>query len=253
MKDLRCLPFLLIALLAAASATAQTDLASREQAFSKAMELMENNQHAEAIPILEALARDHKSESVLWNLGLAASEIRANDKALRVWLDYRSVAPDDWRGRAKLIQAYQATGDLKARDEQRAQLFRLWEEGKDADLASQTVYCREQIIEANRRVFALEYFRPAGDRMIFYSFQVRAPGEEGFKITLGSYEGTNQIMRETGKLKGDERIYHLDLYRPKLHETYAFYGSLPSYEAVRANVVSILSGTLNPVSSSSQP
>src|SRR5690349_4346947 len=43
MKDLRCLPFLLLALLAAASATAQTDLASREQAFSKAMELMENN------------------------------------------------------------------------------------------------------------------------------------------------------------------------------------------------------------------
>jgi tetratricopeptide (TPR) repeat protein len=252
MKGLRYLLLLPLALLAATSASSPPDTSSREEVFSKALLLMERGQYAEAIPIFESLARERKSDSLLWNLGIAASETHANDKALSAWLEFRKLAPDDWRGRAKLIQAYQAAGDLKARDEQRAELLQLWKEGKNSDLAAQSFYCREQIIEANRRVFAFEYFRPTGDYMIFYSFEVRAPGLEDFKITLGSYEGTNQVMWETGKLKRDERLYHLDLYQPKRHETYAFYNSRPSYEAVRENVMSILSGSLKPMSSTSE-
>jgi tRNA A37 threonylcarbamoyladenosine biosynthesis protein TsaE len=56
-------------------------------------------------------------------------------------------------------------------------------------------------------------------------------------------------MRRRCKLQQDERLYHLDLYRPKRHETYAFYQGKPSYETVRTNVMSILAGDLKPASS----
>jgi hypothetical protein len=48
------------------------------------------------------------------------------------------------------------------------------------------------------------------------------------------------------------RLYHLDLYRPKFHATYAFYEGQPAYETVRENVLAILSGKANPLSSTQQ-
>lgn len=56
-------------------------------------------------------------------------------------------------------------------------------------------------------------------------------------------------MNKLGKLESGERLYHLDLYRPKTHETYAFYAGKPTYETVRTEVMSILSGDAKPVSS----
>ena len=239
-------------LLSGAIANGQGAAASPQEQFDKAADFMEKGQFAEAVPILEALAEEYESENVLWNLGLAETEIHANDKALKVWLEYRKLAPNDWRGRSKLVQAYQATGNMKARDEERAALIALWEKGEDADLKGQDTFCREQIIEANRRVFVLEYFHPEGERMVVYSFQVRAPGAEDYRISLGSYEATNQVGWESGRRPRNVRLYHLDLYRPKFHATYAFYEGQPPYETVRENVMAILDGKVKPMSSTQQ-
>jgi len=252
MNSRRQLAILPLLLLLAVSASGQPASPTPEEQFSKAAAFMEKSQFTEAVPILEALAREYENEDIFWNLGLAETEIHANDKALNAWLEYRKVAPNDWRGRAKLVQAYQALGDPKARDEERAELVRLWEKGEDADLRKEATFCREQIIEANRRVFVLEYFRPAGEYRVVYSFQVRAPGAENFHISLGSYDGTNQIGWESGTRPRSVRLYHLDLYRPKLHETYAFYDGQPSYETVRAAVMSILAGESKAMSSTRQ-
>ena len=248
----RHLVLLPVLLLVVASASGQPASPTPEEQFSKAAAFMEKGQFADAVPILEALAREYENEDVFWNLGLSATEIHANDKALNAWLEYRKVAPNDWRGRAKLVQAYQATGDIKARDEERAELIRLWEKGEDAELKGESTFCREQIIEANRRVFVLEYFHPEGERMVIYSFQVRAPGAEDYRISLGSYESTNKVGWESGARPRNVRLYHLDLYRPKLHETYAFYEGQPSYETVRAAVISILAGESKAMSSTRQ-
>jgi len=252
MKSLRQLVLLPLLLMVVASASGQSAAPTPQEQFSKAGALMEKGQFADAIPILESLARDFENEEIFWNLGLAATEIHANDKALNAWLEYRNVAPNDWRGRAKLVQAYQVTGNFKARDEERAVLIRLWEKGEDTDLKKATTFCREQIIEEKRRVYVLEYFHPEGEQMVIYSFEVRAPGEEDYRISLGSYEGTNQVGWETGARPRSVRLYHLDLYRPKLHETYAFYEGQPSYETVRAAVMSILAGESKAMSSTRQ-
>ena len=120
MKSTRQFILVPLLLLASARAGGQDAAPSPQEQFNKAADFMEKGQFAEAVPILEALAEEYESENVLWNLGIAATEIHENDKALKVWLQYRKLAPDDWRGRAKLVQAYQATGNMKARDEERA-------------------------------------------------------------------------------------------------------------------------------------
>ena len=252
MKSLRRLVLLPLSLLLVGSVYAQSVSPGPEEQFSNAAAFMEKGLFAEAVPILEALAGEYENEDIFWNLGLAATEIHANDKALNAWLGYRRVAPNDWRGRAKLVQAYQAVGNLKGRDEERAALINLWEMGKDANLKKEATFCREQIIEANWRVFVLEHFRPAGEYMVVYTFEVRAPGAENYRISLGSYEGTNQVGWETGRRPRNVRLYHLDLYRPKLHETYGFYEGPPSYETVRAAVMSIIAGESNALSSTRQ-
>jgi len=252
MKSLRRLVLLPLSFLLVGAASAQTPSPGPEEQFANAAGFMEKGQFAEAVPILEALAREYENEDIFWNLGLATTEIHANDKALNAWLEYRRVAPDDWRGRAKLVQAYQAVGNMKARDDERAALISLWEKGEDANLKKEATFCREQIIEASWRVFALEHFRPAGEYMVFYTFEVRAPGAENYRISLGSYEGTNQVGWETGSRPRSVRLYHLDLYRPKLHETYGFYEGQPSYETVRAAVMSILTGESKALSSTRQ-
>ena len=57
-----------------------------------------------------------------WNLGLWHSALEQPDAALRSWLAYRRLNPDDWHVRAKLVQAYQALGDTVARNDERAAL-----------------------------------------------------------------------------------------------------------------------------------
>jgi len=252
MRSPRHLLLLPVLALFVAVASGQDAAPDPEAQFSKAVAFMDEKKFAEAVPILEALARDYESEDLLWNLGIAATEIHENDKALKAWLQYRKLSPDDWRGRAKLVQVYQATGNMKARDDERAALISLWEKGADADLKKQSTFCREQIIEADRRVFVMEHFHPDGEFMVFYSFEVRAPGAEDYRISLGSYEGTNQVGWESGRRPRSVRLFHLDLYRPKLHATYAFYEGQPPYETVRENVMAILDGKVKPMSSTQQ-
>ena len=220
-----------------------------QKEFARAVELIEQQKHAEAVPILQALGEEYSNDTIFWNLGLAATEAHENRIALNAWLRFREVSPGDWRGRAKLVQAYQATNNITARDAERAELLRLWTEGKDPELSKQKLFCREQIIEEKRRVFVFEYFHPTGERMVFYSFHVQTPGAEEYKISLGSYEGTNQVAWETGTLARDKRVFHLDMYAPDLHKTYGFYDGQPSYETVRAAVIAILSGEAKAVSS----
>jgi hypothetical protein len=72
-------------------------------------------------------------------------------------------------------------------------------------------------------------------------------GEE-FRISLGSYDTTNAVWRETKnpRPKDDERLFHLDGYfKGGGHATYGMFFPEPSYDDVRAKVITILEGMAN--------
>ena len=231
----------------------ETATGSAEAAFKTATGLMEKQQFKRAIPYLQRVQKElPENDAVLWNLGLAYAEINEHGNAAETWRTYQKVRPDDWRARAKLVQAYQALGDSKARDDEIRSLYDYRENSPDPQLKTADRFCREQFAIGARRVFAFENFSPQGERKKFLRFSILdKKGDEQFYISLGSYDFTTDVVRELGEIPKDSRIYHLDLYKGRVHETYAFFEERPGYDRVRPMVISILQGKSKPISASS--
>jgi len=227
-----------------------------DKAFNAANELMDQHKPAEALSRYEeALAIQPNDTSVLFNAGLAAYLSRNFARAADLWKRLKALDPDDWRARSKLIQAYQAMGQIKERDAERAELIESWKSGKNEDLAKQSEYCREQFEVNGTKVMVFEHFEFKGDRPVRYVFSVlSSEGKEDHWYSLGSYETTNQIWHETTNPapKKEERLFHLDGYFKNGHATYGMMVGEPSYEETRAMVVKIITGEVKPVSSSFQ-
>lgn len=244
---------LLVATLTSMRAGAAEDNSPQEK-FSNAIVLMKSHKFVEALPLLDDLKTSYPTATVFWNLGISAAEVGDNAKALQAWLAYRYIVPNDWRTRAKLVQAYQSLNDFVARDQERSALVTLWKAGTDAQLSAQSVFCRETFWYEGKKVMVLEYFSPSSPTMVVYSFVVlNDSGQQDFKISLGSYDATNQVALELGQRPKDKRIYHLDLYRQNYHETHGMFVGQPSYDEIRSVVLDTLSGKNKAMSSSSKP
>lgn len=259
---------LLFALLLAVSAHAQAAAAAppqdpAERAFNEGNDLMERRKYAEALAkYREALKHAPDEPSVLYNASTASLLAKDFASAAELLKKLVRLEPEDWQVRAKLIQAHQALGDTAARDAERADLLALRKRGggenkeePQLSLSRQEVFCRERFEVAGRRGMAFEHFELKGPRALRYVFVVLKEDEdaEDFRISLGSYDMTNAIWRETTKPtpKEGERLFHLDGYFPGGgHATYGMYPREPSYDEVRRIVFGILEGKNKPVSSS---
>ena len=228
-----------------------------QDAFEAGIEMAEAKKHREAIAFfLIANQAQPDSVGVLWNLGISSAEIGEHREALKYWQAFRKQRPQEWRGLAKLVQTYQALGDIAARDRERAALIEQYKNAPpQSDLGRTEMFCREQMVIAGRKVLGFEYFAPQGERRVFYAFIVvsEADGnQEDFRLSLGSYDATTQIAWEMGSLPRDKRIYHLDKYQGQNHWTYGLYEEPQSYEAVRTQVVEVLSGRAQVLSSTTR-
>jgi len=225
-----------------------------DAAFKAGNELMAQHKPADALlRYKESLAIEPNDTSVLFNAGLAGVAMGDYSSANDFWKRVKALDPGDWRTRAKLVQSYQALGKMPERDRERSELFALRKSGESEELTKADEYCRDQFAVNGVKVMAFELFELKGDRALRYVFSVLNSEEnrEAYRISLGSYDLTNNIWHETTKPKPrpNERLFHLDGYYPSSHATYAMYAPEPSYDEVRAKVVSILKGESKPVSS----
>ena len=230
------------------------------KAFGEGNALMDERKYAEALArYREGLRHLPDDPALLYNASTAA--LLVGDFAAAAPYLKRLVTQDvdDWQSRAKLIQTYQALGDLKARDAERAALFDLRRRGggqnkehPEMSLARQEVYCRERLEVAGRKVMAFEHFELKGPRALRYAFIVldESGEREAHRISLGSYDLTNSVWAEMNKEKAakGERLFHLDGYFPGGHATYGMYHPEPTYDEVRATVLKILEGGRKPIS-----
>lgn len=216
--------------------------ANPQEQFREAVNLLEDKNFEDALPLLKALLDVRPDDlAVLWNFGIAAAELNENNQALTAWQRYKEIDPGDWRVRAKLIQSYQALGRTVARDVERSALIALREKGEDEDLVSAERYCREQFLLNGVKHFVFEYFEPSGDWPVFYAFiAVDDSGYEAYRVSLGSYNSTNEIAWELGEIPKSKRLYHLDRYEGEGHSTLGFYQDLPDYDQIRTVVLSYL-------------
>lgn len=249
---------LIIITTAGLSAFAQNPSASQqaeaEKAFETANALMEQRKSAEAlIQYKRALAILPREPDILFNAGLAAYGSKNYTFAVELWTQLKAVDPSDWHGRSKLIQAHQALGHRAERDVERAELFEMWKKGNPKELKEKFDYCRDQFEVNGEKIMAFEHFELKGNRALRYVFSILNQAENGeeFRISLGSYDFTNGVWRETRepKPKDGERLFHLDGYfKGGMHATYGMFFPEPSYDDVRGMVIKILEGKAKPVS-----
>jgi predicted Zn-dependent protease len=82
----------------------------------------------------DALTKDPKNPVLLYNAGLMAYLAEKPKEAIEFWSKGRKIEPDNWHLRPKLIQAYEAAGDRKKRDAERAELYKLRKNAKNEEL-----------------------------------------------------------------------------------------------------------------------
>lgn len=227
-----------------------------QTSFQAGNEAAQAGRYEEAVEHYEAcIAAGGLSSNVLWNAGTAALLAGNGEKAVDFYGRVRELEPDNWRVRAKLIQAYQLNQQLEERDRERTSLVEAWKEaGPESELGSQKLYCRDQFQVEERRVMVFEHFELEGERAVKCVFLVLKPGkmEEDYRLSLGSYEATNRSVHESEKLDPNIRVYHLDGYYEggNKHSTYAFYRGLPDYDKLKEVVKKAITGEIRPVSGS---
>lgn len=231
-------------------------VAAAEKAFKTANDLLERSKYADALTIYKRLLTTiPNNTAVLYNAGMAAFFAKDYATALDMWQQVKKLEPADWQIRAKLIQTYQALKKLPERDAERAELFAMWKKGEPAELKQQFKYCREQFEVNGMRVMAWEHFELQGPRGLRYVFSIldKTGEAEDWRISLGSYDTTNNIWSElqNPRPKEGERLFHLDGYfKGGGHATYGMYPPPePSYDQIREIVLKILEGKDKPVTS----
>lgn len=228
--------------------------AQAEKAFETGNSLMEQRKFAEAlVQYKQALAILPNDPAILFNAGMAAFNTQDYAYAAESWKKLKALEPLDWHARAKLVQAYQALGQLPDRDRERAELFELWKSGKSAELKKQAEFCRDQFEVKGQKVMAFEHYELKGDRALRYVFSILNKTEDGeeWRISMGSYKFTDAVWREmqNPKPKAHERLFHLDGYfKNGAHATYGMFFPEPSYDDIRAKVIKILEGKDDPIS-----
>lgn len=228
--------------------------AQAEKAFDMGNTLMEQRKFAEAlVQYKQALAILPKEPSILFNAGMAAFGSKDYAFAAESWKQVKAVEPLDWHTRAKLVQVYQALGQLPERDKERAELFEMWKSGKSVELKKQTEFCRDQFEVKGQKVMVFEHYELTGDRALRYVFSILNKTEDGeeWRISMGSYKTTDAIWREmqNPRPKDHERLFHLDGYfKNGGHATYGMFFPEPSYDDIRAKVIKILEGKGDPIS-----
>ena len=226
-----------------------------EEAFRRGNALMEEKKYCEALAHYRGgLASSPGDTSLLYNGGLAAYQCKQYSVAVDLWNNVKALEPDDWQTRAKLIQAYQALGKVQERDAERLALVELRKRDPHGELARLVEYCRDQFEAGGEKVMVFEQFELKGDRALRYVFSVldESGKKEKYRLSLGSYETTNAVWRESTKPrpKDGDRLFHLDGYYNWGHATYGMYSPEPSYDQVRATVIEVLEKKRNPVSTS---
>ena len=201
--------------------------------------------------LLDALKENPSDTSALYNLGLLNFLDDDFAEAAKHWKTLKALEPEDWKLRAKLVQAYWSSGKKEAANKEIAELRKARKSGKHPDLAAKKFFICDQFQVGKVRAYALEYYEMTGERPLAWKFILRS-GEDALDhhLSLGSYPLTTEFARAEGSIGPKEHRFHLDGYwKNGSHKTYGFYRNRPDYQQIRKDVQRILEGKQKAISS----
>jgi len=253
MRNCRCILILVVSgFMTWATVRAGDAPEDLQTTFAKAIALMQAENFVDALPLLRDVANKAPDRpNVFWNLGIAAAAAGDKQLALKAWLQYHTLEPNDLKGAGKLIQSYQALDMLKERDRERDILLTARAALPPADREKMPMYARDQFDVTGAHMIVFEFFDPHGTIRTYYKFQaLDASHNPLYYYALESDDATSTIAAELRQIGKNDRIFSLDKYYGQSHWTYQLLTALPTYDAVRASVISAVEGKLHPISSS---
>ncbi|HEY0747516.1 MAG TPA: hypothetical protein VGD63_12505 [Steroidobacteraceae bacterium] len=177
------------------------------------------------------------------NLGLAAAETGDHRLALLAWSRYHEMVPNDTKAFGKIIQAHQALGQLKERDQVRDQLIAYRGSLPPDQQVRFTFYVRDQFDAAEQHFIVLEYFEPKSPMRLYYKFTVVDNNHKAiYDFTLTSGDSETVAARQLGRIGKDDRIYGLDKNENGKSTVYDLLTTAVSYDEVRSLVIRAMEG-----------
>ena len=243
--------FVVAPLAAPRLARAQEAAPDTNKVFAEANALLQAKKYAEALKAYQKiLTVSPDEEAVLQNAGMAAYFAGDYPTALSYYKKLKAGDKNSGFFRAKLVQVFQAAGDEKARDAERAELIALHLSGKDtSSLVKREDFCRDQYQVGNRRILVYEPFvfapNKKGRFAVRYQFYVVGPDdktetriEAGWDTASKNAQGV--YVPDTGL-----NAFYFDAYYPDgvwARRTMGLFTKEPTYNEAKTHVAAILAG-----------
>jgi tetratricopeptide (TPR) repeat protein len=252
---MRCI---LVILLLVAGTSLAADL---PMTTDQALALLRNGKREEARHALQSILATHPHDpsNALLVLGFMTMEDGQWREARPLIEQLIKLRPASYPGWELMIQVDQASGALGDRDAAIQSLYTTWRSALDPAIRSQVAFTRDRIFGPKHTLVAREALDPGGDDIIRFTFEpTDEAGQQRHLIVVRSDGETNERWREDGTVSYGTIVYHLDtlerLSNGRLQaRPYEFYLRPPDYDQVRAKVVGILDGSVQPLSGSADP
>jgi tetratricopeptide (TPR) repeat protein len=246
----RFLLLLTVLLLMVPVTQAQEAKIDLEKVFTAANALLEKEKYAEAlVEYQKILAVEPDQPGALQNGGMAAFFAGDYKTSLAYYKKLKAEEPNNGFLLTRLVQVYQALGDEKARDAERAEVIALHKSGKDTStIAKRSDFCRDQYRLGSHQIRIYEPF----------VFEPRNKEKELFgvvyQIIVDDAKGSREMRIEVGwdtATKDAKGIYqpggafYFDAYYPTgpvARRTMGLSKKEIPYEGVKAHVQAILEG-----------
>ena len=216
----------------------------------KSVALGRMNRFDEAAKLLEATTKRFPDMTPLHHVLATFYQAHGQDaKACEVLKTCLELDHDFFLARETLSQV---TSSLHKSDLFRENYEAIQKLHKDGRISNPS-FCRELFRLNGKEVKINEYFELQGPRAVRYVAIVsnERTSEPLFRLSLGSYDFTNEFARTSGDIEEDQRMFHIDFYAKNHHRTYAMIPVVePTFDEFRSVLMNVLEESAIPVSSS---
>jgi tetratricopeptide (TPR) repeat protein len=227
----------------------------------QAMALLRGGKRQEALHAFEAIiaSRPADPSQALFVAGLIDLEDGRWQVAKPYVQQLVKLRPSSFQAWEMMIQVDQAAGDPEDRDAAIQSLYEAWRSALDPQIRSRVSFVRDRIAGAKHTVIAQQTLDPGGGDILRFLFQpTDEAGNTGHLIVVRSDDETNERWRENGTVPYGTVVYHLDTVERladgrSASRPYQYYLDAPDYDKVRATVVEILAGTVQPLTGQADP
>jgi tetratricopeptide (TPR) repeat protein len=167
--------------------------------------------------------------------------------------------PASFQAWEMMIQLDQAAGNLEDRDAAIQSLYDAWHSAFDPQTQARVSFVRDRIVGAKHTLIGQQMLETGGDNILRFEFQPAGePKAARHLIVVRADDATNERWRQDGTVPDGTVVYHLDTVEQLANDQqvvrpYEYYLEPPDYDRVRAKVVAILAGTVQPLAGQADP